>query len=54
MDKVLHAVGSWKGDSRDGGRLKFFALEQNLSAGAKEPKNAVTAKATVDFPSTVK
>jgi hypothetical protein len=54
MDKALHAAGSWKGDSHNGGKLKFFALEQNSSAGAKEPHNAATVKATVDFPATVK
>ena len=53
MHQVLHAAGSWKSDYHNNGKLKFFVLEEKQNAGAKDPKNIATEKATVEFPCTV-
>ena len=53
VQNVFYAAGSWKSDHRNAGKLKFFVLEQNTSAGARDSNNVAIEKATVDFPATV-
>jgi len=43
MGRELYAAASWKSDATNGGKMRFFALEDGH----------VTAKSVLDFPDTV-